>query len=91
MQRKTLLAALIATLSGTACQAHAYSVTVVASRPVEEQVIPRMEAIKDVLGNILSTQTATGTAINQNSEKLASVIAQNGQATRQQMIFSNET
>ncbi len=59
MQRKTLLAALIATLSGTACQAHAYSVTVVASRPVEEQVIPRMEAIKDVLGNILSTQTAT--------------------------------
>ncbi|EIA4154517.1 conjugal transfer protein, partial [Salmonella enterica subsp. enterica serovar Infantis] len=53
MQRKTLLAALIATLSGTACQAHAYSVTVVASRPVEEQVIPRMEAIKDVLGNIL--------------------------------------
>lgn len=86
MQRKTLLAALIATLSGTACQAHAYSVTVVASRPVEEQVIPRMEAIKDVLGNILSTQTATGTAINQNSEKLASVIAQNGQATRQQMI-----
>lgn len=91
MQRKTLLAALITTLSGTACQAHAYSVTVVASRPVEEQVIPRMEAIKDVLGNILSTQTATGTAINQNSEKLASVIAQNGQATRQQMIFSNET
>ena len=88
MQRKTLLAALIATLSGTACQAHAYSVTVVASRPVEEQVIPRMEAIKDVLGNILSTQTATGTAINQNSEKLASVIAQNGQATRQQMIFT---
>ena len=52
-------------------RAHAYSVTVVASRPVEEQVIPRMEAIKDVLGNILSTQTATGTAINQNSEKLA--------------------
>ncbi|MDD0526353.1 hypothetical protein PSZ88_03635, partial [Shigella sonnei] len=44
MQRKTLLAALITTLSGTACQAHAYSVTVVASRPVEEQVIPRMEA-----------------------------------------------
>ncbi|MCV5631674.1 conjugal transfer protein, partial [Escherichia coli] len=42
MQRKTLLAALITTLSGTACQAHAYSVTVVASRPVEEQVIPRM-------------------------------------------------
>ena len=91
MQRKTLLAALIAILNGTAYQAHAYSVTVVASRPVEQQVVPRMEAIKGVLSDILSTQTATGTAINQNSEKLASVIAQNGQATRQQMIFSNET
>lgn len=90
-KRKTLLAALIAILSGTACRAHAYSVTVVASRPVEQQVVPRMEAIKGVLSDILSTQTATGTAINQNSEKLASVIAQNGQATRQQMIFSNET
>ena len=91
MQRKTLLAALIAILNGTAYQAHAYSVTVVASRPVEQQVVPRMEAIKGVLSDILITQTATGTAINQNSEKLASVIAQNGQATRQQMIFSNET
>lgn len=91
MQRKTLLAALIAILNGTAYRAHAYSVTVVASRPVEQQVVPRMEAIKGVLSDILSTQTATGTAINQNSEKLASVIAQNGQATRQQMIFSNET
>ena len=49
MQRKTLLAALIALLNGTAYQAHAYSVTVVASRPVEQQVVPRMEAIKGVL------------------------------------------
>ena len=63
MQRKTLLAALIAILNGTAYQAHAYSVTVVASRPVEQQVVPRMEAIKGVLSDILSTQTATGTAI----------------------------
>ncbi len=39
MQRKTLLAALIAILNGTAYQAHAYSVTVVASRPVEQQVV----------------------------------------------------
>ncbi len=55
MQRKTLLAALIAILNGTAYQAHAYSVTVVASRPVEQQVVPRMEAIKGVLSDILST------------------------------------
>ena len=73
MQRKTLLAALIAILNGTAYQAHAYSVTVVASRPVEQQVVPRMEAIKGVLSDILSTQTATGTAINQNSEKPSAV------------------
>ena len=54
MQRKTLLAALIAILNGTAYQAHAYSVTVVASRPVEQQVVPRMEAIKGVLSVRLS-------------------------------------
>src|SRR5699024_4677931 len=90
MQRKTLLAALIATLSGTACQAHTYSVTVVASRPVEEQVIPRMEAIKDVLGNILSTQTGAGMASSQVSEELASRIVQDGPATGQPMISSNE-
>ncbi|ECC3917786.1 conjugal transfer protein, partial [Salmonella enterica subsp. diarizonae] len=50
-----------------------------------------MGAIQGVLGEILSMQTATGTAINQNAEKLSAVIAENGQATRQQMIFGHET
>ncbi|EFS3219097.1 TPA: conjugal transfer protein TraW [Salmonella enterica] len=92
MHRKHLLAALIAAISGATIQAQAYStVTVVESRPVTTQILPEMAAIQGVLGEILAMQTATGTAINQNSEKLATVIAQDGQATRQQMIFGNET
>ncbi|ELK3332165.1 conjugal transfer protein TraW, partial [Salmonella enterica] len=91
MHRKHLLAALIAAISGATIQAQAYTVTVVESRPVTTQILPEMAAIQGVLGEILAMQTATGTAINQNSEKLATVIAQDGQATRQQMIFGNET
>lgn len=92
MHRKHLLAALIAAISGATIQAQAYNtVTVVESRPVTTQILPEMAAIQGVLGEILAMQTATGTAINQNSEKLATVIAQDGQATRQQMIFGNET
>ncbi|EIJ3905341.1 conjugal transfer protein, partial [Salmonella enterica] len=87
MHRKHLLAALIAAISGATIQAQAYTVTVVESRPVTTQILPEMAAIQGVLGEILAMQTATGTAINQNSEKLATVIAQDGQATRQQMIF----
>ncbi|HHR3735849.1 TPA: conjugal transfer protein TraW, partial [Salmonella enterica] len=71
--------------------AHAFPVTVMASTPVTTQILPEMGAIQGVLGEILSMQTATGTAINQNAEKLAAVIAENGQATRQQMIFGHET
>ncbi|ENB4980432.1 conjugal transfer protein TraW, partial [Escherichia coli] len=92
MQRQpatTLLALLIgcAVIPST----HAYSVTVVASQPVTTQIMPELAAIQGVMAEMVRMQTATGTAINQSSEKLASVIAQDGQATRQQMIFSNET
>ncbi|GHK38931.1 conjugal transfer protein [Escherichia coli] len=92
MQRQsatTLLALLIgcAVIPAT----HAYSVTVVASQPVTTQIMPELAAIQGVMAEMVRMQTATGTAINQSSEKLASVIAQDGQATRQQMIFSNET
>ncbi|EGY9854662.1 conjugal transfer protein TraW [Escherichia coli] len=92
MQRQpatTLLALLVgcAVIPST----HAYSVTVVASQPVTTQIMPELAAIQGVMAEMVRMQTATGTAINQSSEKLASVIAQDGQATRQQMIFSNET
>ncbi len=92
MQRQsatTLLALLIgcAVIPAT----HAYSVNVVSSQPVTRQIMPELAAIQGVMAEMVRMQTATGTAITQNSEKLATVIAQDGQATRQQMIFSNET
>ncbi|EBW2366760.1 conjugal transfer protein TraW [Salmonella enterica subsp. enterica serovar Ajiobo] len=89
----TMTAALLGTAAAVwqTLPAHAYAVTVEASIPVTTQILPEMGAIQGVLGEILSMQTATGTAINQNAEKLAAVIAENGQATRQQMIFGHET
>ncbi|HCO6752047.1 TPA: conjugal transfer protein, partial [Escherichia coli] len=92
MQRQsatTLLALLVgcAVIPAT----HAYSVNVVSSQPVTRQIMPELATIQGIMEEMVRMQTATGTAINQSSEKLASVIAQDGQATRQQMIFSNET
>ena len=92
MQRQsatTLLALLVgcAVIPAT----HAYPVTVVASQPVTTQIMPELATIQGIMEEMVRMQTATGTAITQNSEKLATVIAQDGQATRQQMIFSNET
>lgn len=92
MQRQsatTLLALLVgcAVIPAT----HAYSVNVVSSQPVTRQIMPELATIQGIMEEMVRMQTATGTAITQNSEKLATVIAQDGQATRQQMIFSNET
>lgn len=69
----------------------AYPVTVVTSVPVTTQILPEMATIQATLAQILRMQQSTGTAITQNSEKLATIISQDGQATRQQMIFNNET
>ncbi|EJG5923599.1 conjugal transfer protein TraW [Salmonella enterica] len=91
MFRKKRLTLIVPFLGAVAWQTHAYPVEVVASQPVTTQILPELGTIEGVLGEILSMQTATGTAINQSSEKLATVIAQDGQATRQQMIFGHET
>lgn len=92
MQRQsatTLLALLVGCAAIPAT--HAYSVNVVSSQPVTRQIMPELATIQGIMEEMVRMQTATGTAITQNSEKLATVIAQDGQATRQQMIFSNET
>lgn len=82
---------LLAMATGLPLVAHAYPVEVMSSIPVTSQILPEMGTIQGTLAEILRMQQATGTAINQNSDKLASMISQDGQATRQQMIFDNET
>ena len=86
----TLLMFLGTGLSFTA-QAVAMTVNVNSSVPVTTQILPEMATIQGTLVEMLRMQQATGTAITQNSDKLATIISQNGQATRQQMIFNNET
>ncbi|QXD00998.1 IncI1 plasmid conjugative transfer protein TraW (plasmid) [Klebsiella sp. PL-2018] len=75
----------------TAPAAAAYPVTVVASQPVTAQIMPELGVISGVLGEILAMQQATGTAITQSADKLGAIVSHDGQATRQQMIFNEET
>ncbi|HBL5403560.1 TPA: conjugal transfer protein TraW [Enterobacter hormaechei] len=71
--------------------ASALTVNVNSSVPITTQVLPEMATIQATLVEILQMQQATGTAITQNADKLGALINQDGQATRQQMIFNNET
>ena len=71
--------------------ASALSVNVNSSVPVTQQILPEMATIQATLGEILQMQVSTGTAITQSADKLSTIISQDGQATRKQMIFSNET
>jgi len=81
-------------LAITACLptiASALSVNVNSSVPVTQQILPEMATIQATLAEILKMQVSTGTAITQSADKMATIISQDGQATRKQMIFSNET
>ena len=77
--------------AGLPLTVYAYPVEVMSSIPVTQQILPEMGTIQGTLSEIVRMQQATGTAITQNSDKLTAVISQDGQATRQQMIFNNET
>jgi len=81
----------LAIAAGLPFMASAATVHVESSLPVTRQILPEMATIQGTLAEILQTQVATGTAITQNADKLGAIISQDGQATRQQIIFSNET
>lgn len=86
-----LLSAMAVSLSCSLAAHAAYTVSVVASTPVTTQILPEMGVIEAILGEILAAQIQTGTAVTQNAEKLASIVTESSEATRQQMIFNNET
>ncbi|ELC6383344.1 conjugal transfer protein TraW [Enterobacter hormaechei] len=85
------LALALAIASSLPTVASALTVNVNSSVPITTQVLPEMATIQATLVEILQMQQATGTAITQNADKIGALINQDGQATRQQMIFNNET
>lgn len=91
MRQRHLPALALAIASGLPTVASAFTVNVNSSVPITTQVLPEMATIQATLVEILQMQQATGTAITQNADKLGALINQDGQATRQQMIFNNET
>ncbi|EIP3952698.1 conjugal transfer protein TraW [Salmonella enterica] len=86
-----LLSAATVLLSCPLTSYSAYPVSVVSSAPVTTQILPEMAVIEATLAEILAAQIATGTAITQNAEKMQSIVTQSSEATRQQLIFNNET
>lgn len=91
MRQRHLPALALAIASSLPTVASAFTVNVNSSVPITTQVLPEMATIQATLAEILQMQQATGTAITQNADKLGALINQDGQATRQQMIFNNET
>lgn len=91
MIQRQLPALALAIASSLPTVASALTVNVNSSVPITTQVLPEMATIQATLVEILQMQQATGTAITQNADKLGALINQDGQATRQQMIFNNET
>jgi hypothetical protein len=91
MIQRHLPALALAIASSLPTVASALTVNVNSSVPITTQVLPEMATIRATLVEILQMQQATGTAITQNADKLGALINQDGQATRQQMIFNNET
>lgn len=91
MIRRRLPLLALAIMSSLPTVASAYTVNVNSSIPITTQVLPEMATIQATLVEILQMQQATGTAINQNADKLGALINQDGQATRRQMVFNNET
>jgi hypothetical protein len=91
MIQRHLPALALAIASSLPTVASALTVNVNSSVPITTQVLPEMAHHPATLVEILQMQQATGTAITQNADKLGALINQDGQATRQQMIFNNET
>ncbi|HED2944046.1 TPA: conjugal transfer protein TraW [Enterobacter hormaechei subsp. xiangfangensis] len=91
MIQRHLPALALAIASSLPTVASALTVNVNSSVPITTQVLPEMATIQATLVEILQMQQATGTAITQNADKLGALINQDGQATRQQMVFNNET
>ena len=91
MIQRHLPALALAIASSLPTVASALTVNVNSSVPITTQVLPEMATIQATLVEILQMQQATGAAITQNADKLGALINQDGQATRQQMIFNNET
>jgi hypothetical protein len=91
MIQRHLPALALAIASSLPTVASALTVNVNSSVPITTQVLPEMATIRATLVEILQMQQATGTAITQNADKLGALINRDGQATRQQMIFNNET
>ncbi|WP_174891717.1 conjugal transfer protein TraW, partial [Candidatus Hamiltonella defensa] len=69
----------------------AIPVEVTHSLPISTRVVPALSAINATLAQIAATEFQIGTAINQNSNKLASMLAETAKTQRDQDTFIRKT
>ncbi|RBB97346.1 conjugal transfer protein [Pseudomonas sp. MWU12-2115] len=99
MNRRYAATALaVGLLGGHQCLASPVAVTVVASIPIETQVLPAMATMQGTLGTmeatlseILTTEMQIGTAIVQASDKQVSAITEAARTQREADIFGRQT
>lgn len=83
-----LLAACV--LAAMAPKAMAYPVEVLSSIPVQTQVMPALQTMQVTLGEILSAETETGTAVVQSGDKITTAITEAARTQREAENFNRQ-
>ncbi|MBY4841258.1 conjugal transfer protein TraW [Pantoea sp. DY-5] len=85
---RRLLAACV--LAALAPKALAYPVEVITSAPTEQLVVPALKTMQATLGEILSAETETGTAVVQNADKVTTAVTEAARTQREAENFNRQ-
>lgn len=85
---RRLLAACV--LAAIAPQAMAYPTEEMSSIPIQTQVMPAMQTMQVTLGEILSAETETGTAVVQSGDKITTAITEAARTQREAENFNRQ-
>jgi hypothetical protein len=85
---RRLLAACV--LAAIAPQAMAYPTEEMSSIPIQSQVMPALQTMQVTLGEILSAETETGTAVVQSGDKITTAITESARTQREAENFNRQ-
>lgn len=85
---RRLLAACV--LAAIAPQAMAYPTEEMSSIPIQSQVMPALQTMQVTLGEILSAETETGTAVVQSGDKITTAITEAARTQREAENFNRQ-
>lgn len=80
----------VCVLTALSPQALAYPVEVTSSAPVEQQILPALRTMQATLGEILSAEVETGTAVVQSADKTTTAITEAARTQREAENFNRQ-